>query len=42
MIDPRFLAGLGVLVLLTISPGADMALVAKVTIERGRPRSACR
>ena len=36
MIDPRFLAGLGVLVLLTISPGADMALVAKVTIARGR------
>ncbi len=36
MIDPRFLAGLGVLVLLTVSPGADMALVAKVTIERGR------
>jgi threonine/homoserine/homoserine lactone efflux protein len=36
MIDPRFLAGLGVLVLLTISPGADMALVAKVTISRGR------
>lgn len=31
-----FLAGLVVLVLLTISPGADMALVAKVTIERGR------
>lgn len=36
MIDPRFIAGLGVLVLLTVSPGADMALVAKVTIERGR------
>lgn len=36
MIDPRFLAGLGVLVLLTISPGADMALVARVTIARGR------
>jgi threonine/homoserine/homoserine lactone efflux protein len=36
MIDPRFLAGLGVLVLLTISPGADMALIAKVTIARGR------
>ena len=36
MIDPRFLAGLGVLALLTISPGADMALVAKMTIERGR------
>jgi len=34
--DPRFLAGLGVLALLTISPGADMALVAKVTIARGR------
>ena len=31
-----FVAGLVVLVLLTISPGADMALVAKVTIERGR------
>ncbi|HEY3218927.1 MAG TPA: LysE family translocator [Candidatus Limnocylindria bacterium] len=36
MIEPRFLAGLGVLVLLTISPGADMALIAKVTIARGR------
>ena len=36
VIDPRFIAGLGVLVLLTVSPGADMALVAKVTIERGR------
>jgi RhtB (resistance to homoserine/threonine) family protein len=36
VIDPRFLAGLGVLVLLTVSPGADMALIAKVTIERGR------
>jgi len=36
VIDPRFLAGLGVLALLTISPGADMALVAKITIERGR------
>jgi RhtB (resistance to homoserine/threonine) family protein len=36
VIDARFIAGLGVLALLTISPGADMALVAKVTIERGR------
>jgi RhtB (resistance to homoserine/threonine) family protein len=36
VIDPRVLAGLGVLVLLTISPGADMALIAKVTISRGR------
>ena len=36
MIDPRFLAGLGVLVLLTISPGADMALIARVTVARGR------
>jgi len=36
VIDPRFLAGLGVLVLLTISPGADMALIAKITITRGR------
>jgi len=35
-IDPRTLAGLGVLVLLTVSPGADMALIAKVTIARGR------
>jgi RhtB (resistance to homoserine/threonine) family protein len=34
--DPRFVAGLGVLLLLTISPGADMALVAKMTLERGR------
>jgi len=36
VIDPRFLAGLGVLVLLTISPGADMALIARITIARGR------
>jgi threonine/homoserine/homoserine lactone efflux protein len=35
-IDQPFLAGLAVLVLLTISPGADMALVAKITLERGR------
>ena len=35
-IDPPFLAGLAVLALLTISPGADMALVAKITFERGR------
>jgi RhtB (resistance to homoserine/threonine) family protein len=34
--DPPFLAGLAVLALLTISPGADMALVAKITLERGR------
>jgi RhtB (resistance to homoserine/threonine) family protein len=34
--DPRFLAGVGVLALLTISPGADMALIAKMTLERGR------
>jgi threonine/homoserine/homoserine lactone efflux protein len=36
MIEPRVLAGLAVLVLLTISPGADMALVAKITLDRGR------
>lgn len=36
MIGPSFLAGLAVLALLTISPGADMALVAKVTLDRGR------
>jgi RhtB (resistance to homoserine/threonine) family protein len=34
--DPRFLAGVGVLALLTISPGAEMALIAKMTLERGR------
>ena len=32
-IDPLFLAGLVVLALLTVSPGADMALVAKITLE---------
>ncbi|MDP9251877.1 MAG: LysE family translocator [Chloroflexota bacterium] len=36
MPDPLFLTGLAVLALLTISPGADMALVAKITLERGR------
>jgi RhtB (resistance to homoserine/threonine) family protein len=34
--DPLFVAGLAVLLLLTISPGADMALIAKITLERGR------
>jgi len=34
--DSLFLAGLAVLALLTISPGADMALVAKITLERGQ------
>ena len=36
MLDPLFVAGLAVLALLTISPGADMALVAKITLDRGR------
>jgi RhtB (resistance to homoserine/threonine) family protein len=36
MIDPLFVAGLTVLALLTISPGADTALVTKITLERGR------
>ena len=35
-IDPPFMAGVVVLALLTISPGADMALIAKITFERGR------
>jgi RhtB (resistance to homoserine/threonine) family protein len=35
-LDPLFLAGVAVLALLTVSPGADMALVAKTTLERGR------
>ncbi len=34
--DPLFVAGLAVLALLTISPGADTALVMKITLERGR------
>lgn len=34
--DPLFLAGVAVLALLTISPGADTALVLKTTLERGR------
>jgi len=36
MFDPLFVAGLAVLALLTVSPGADMALIAKITLERGR------
>jgi threonine/homoserine/homoserine lactone efflux protein len=35
-LDSLFVAGLAVLALLTVSPGADMALVAKITLERGR------
>lgn len=34
--DSRSLAGLGLLALLTISPGADMALVATVALRQGR------
>lgn len=36
MIPPGLVAAAVVLALLTISPGADMALVAKVTFQRGR------
>ena len=36
MPDPLFLTGLAVLALLTVSPGADVALVAKITLELGR------
>lgn len=35
-VDPLFLAGVAVLAVLTISPGADTALVMKITLERGR------
>src|SRR5437016_2972952 len=34
--DPQLLTGLLALALLTITPGADMALVAKVTLADGR------
>ena len=36
MIPPGLIAAAVVLALLTVSPGADMALVAKVTLQRGR------
>ena len=36
MIPPGIVAAALVLALLTVSPGADMALVAKVTLQRGR------
>jgi threonine/homoserine/homoserine lactone efflux protein len=36
MPDPLFVAGITVLALLTISPGAATVLVTKLTLERGR------
>lgn len=36
ILDPLFVAGVLVLALLTISPGADTALITKITFERGR------
>jgi threonine/homoserine/homoserine lactone efflux protein len=41
LVDPRFLGAIGLMTLLTIAPGPDMALVTSTALLRGR-RSAFR